>query len=331
MKCPKCHYLGFETGDRCRNCGYDFSLLAGPSDDRGRSGPPEGGPHKDWEEGGLHSDRGGEPELNRLALGQPDAVDRLADLPLQQPRDEQRIVPDIPTARERLRAEPGPVGDLPLFNSGDLEDEPLVRLPSVPRAPLAVRKTPDIPRIKPSATVRPREDLAAERYLKDDVGTAPLPVSRGPGRSAERESTASLTTCSAGARLTAALLDLALLLAVDLVVVYFTLRMSALTLSEWRLLPPLPLAIFLVLLKVAYCFAFTAIGGQTIGKMATRIRVVSEDGPVVAPASAFRRTLAAAASIVTLGGTFLPAIIGSERRAVHDRMSRTRVVALPAE
>src|SRR5688572_7300586 len=26
MKCPKCGYLGFETGDRCRNCGYDFSL-----------------------------------------------------------------------------------------------------------------------------------------------------------------------------------------------------------------------------------------------------------------------------------------------------------------
>ena len=30
MKCPKCDYLGFETGDRCKNCGYDFSLLAAP-------------------------------------------------------------------------------------------------------------------------------------------------------------------------------------------------------------------------------------------------------------------------------------------------------------
>ena len=26
MKCSKCGYLGFETGDRCRNCGYQFSL-----------------------------------------------------------------------------------------------------------------------------------------------------------------------------------------------------------------------------------------------------------------------------------------------------------------
>ena len=30
MKCPKCSYLGFETGDRCKNCGYDFSLLTAP-------------------------------------------------------------------------------------------------------------------------------------------------------------------------------------------------------------------------------------------------------------------------------------------------------------
>src|SRR5262249_36332036 len=26
MKCPKCGYLGFEEVERCRNCGYDFSL-----------------------------------------------------------------------------------------------------------------------------------------------------------------------------------------------------------------------------------------------------------------------------------------------------------------
>ncbi len=27
MKCPKCAYVGFEETDRCRHCGYDFSLL----------------------------------------------------------------------------------------------------------------------------------------------------------------------------------------------------------------------------------------------------------------------------------------------------------------
>jgi uncharacterized RDD family membrane protein YckC len=28
MKCPKCGYLGFEDADRCRNCGYEFSLAS---------------------------------------------------------------------------------------------------------------------------------------------------------------------------------------------------------------------------------------------------------------------------------------------------------------
>jgi uncharacterized RDD family membrane protein YckC len=34
MRCPKCHYIGFDSGDRCRNCGYDFSLtVEGPPRD----------------------------------------------------------------------------------------------------------------------------------------------------------------------------------------------------------------------------------------------------------------------------------------------------------
>lgn len=27
MKCPKCSYVGYEATDRCRHCGYDFSLV----------------------------------------------------------------------------------------------------------------------------------------------------------------------------------------------------------------------------------------------------------------------------------------------------------------
>ena len=40
MKCPKCLYIGFETGDRCKNCGYDFSLL-GMADDDLRAAPSD--------------------------------------------------------------------------------------------------------------------------------------------------------------------------------------------------------------------------------------------------------------------------------------------------
>ncbi|MDQ3071543.1 MAG: RDD family protein [Acidobacteriota bacterium] len=33
MKCPKCNYLSFEAGERCRNCGHDFSMSSPPADD----------------------------------------------------------------------------------------------------------------------------------------------------------------------------------------------------------------------------------------------------------------------------------------------------------
>jgi uncharacterized RDD family membrane protein YckC len=26
MRCPKCHYISFDSNERCRNCGYEFSL-----------------------------------------------------------------------------------------------------------------------------------------------------------------------------------------------------------------------------------------------------------------------------------------------------------------
>lgn len=26
MRCPKCHYISYDSGDRCRNCGYEFAL-----------------------------------------------------------------------------------------------------------------------------------------------------------------------------------------------------------------------------------------------------------------------------------------------------------------
>ena len=102
------------------------------------------------------------------------------------------------------------------------------------------------------------------------------------------------------------------------------------TLDDLLILPLVPLVAFLLLVKLSYFAAFTAVGGQTIGKMAMRIRVVTaEDGTVNGPL-AVKRTLAGVASAVTLGIGFLPALLGSERRALHDRLTHTRVVALPS-
>ena len=99
--------------------------------------------------------------------------------------------------------------------------------------------------------------------------------------------------------------------------------------ADWAALPPVPLVAFLLLVKLSYFCAFTAVGGQTIGKMAARIRVVTTEDAAIDGARAVKRTLAAAVSAALLGLGYLPALIGSERLALHDRVTRTRVIALP--
>jgi uncharacterized RDD family membrane protein YckC len=131
-------------------------------------------------------------------------------------------------------------------------------------------------------------------------------------------------------RFVAAVIDHGILLGIDLVVLYFTLRLTDLTFADWRVLPWLPLGVFLLSLKVAYLSAFTTAGGQTIGKMATHIRVVSEDGGGLDPGRALRRAVLGLMSIATAGAPFLTAVADPLRRGVHDRASGTRVVAVSA-
>jgi uncharacterized RDD family membrane protein YckC len=133
-----------------------------------------------------------------------------------------------------------------------------------------------------------------------------------------------------GRRTLAALIDHAILLVIDIFVFFATLRMTALTTEEWRSLPLLPFLAFLVFMKLAYFSAFTAMGGQTIGKMAARIRVVADDQQIVDPARAIKRTLTGVVSLATLGLGLIPALIAPDRRALHDRVAHTHVVDLPS-
>jgi uncharacterized RDD family membrane protein YckC len=109
MKCPKCGYLGFDHAERCRNCGYDFSLAAPPLPDLSiREGDPRIGPLED------------------LALGNHTA-----------PEPSKSEVSPPRTSR------------LPLFGAAPPADEPLITKPSPPRAPLAVRRATPAPRGRP--------------------------------------------------------------------------------------------------------------------------------------------------------------------------------------
>ncbi|HVZ24252.1 MAG TPA: RDD family protein [Vicinamibacterales bacterium] len=330
MKCPKCEYLGFETGDRCKNCGYDFSLLA-PA--------PPAVPDFDVDIKAASEDARPQmtpwiDELDRMfgapapvhdeppAAAPPPAA-RLEPLPASAPNE----APPVPAfALDETPMVPPPAfrgePSLPLFTPASAEDdEPLVKLPAAPRPPLAVRRTPDRPRLR--AVSRPLPDPEPELEFAEAPASEPtpaapprlraMPVLDGP-------------ISSPGRRVAALAIDHAILFGIDFIVLYFTLRLASLTLADWRMLPAVPFVAFLVMLKVAYFAAFTAVGGQTIGKMAAGIRVVTDARGLVEPSQAVQRTLAGALSVVTLGLAFVPALFGADKRALHDRLAHTRVV-----
>jgi uncharacterized RDD family membrane protein YckC len=317
MKCPKCRYIGFETGDRCRNCGYDFSLLsdAGPSLEL----PPA-----------------------PAAAAEPDL--RLHDTPTE----EHRLALDLSLHPPELRPDAPPSPALPLFRDDEeAEDEPLVRM-AAPRAPIAVRKTPDAQRLRfprPLDADSRTEDavlqFGSEPAIEPEPESARDPVleirqSWGMGSPAARLDPAPAPlpdvhdsdASPLWSRLAAALIDFGLLFAIDAVVIHFTLRLTSLTLSDWRLIPLTPLLIFLFGLKLGYLSAFTLAGGQTIGKMALGICVIGDDDGGLDLSQAVRRAVVEVASVVAAGVPFLLALADPARRGLHDRVAHTRVVAL---
>lgn len=298
MRCPKCQYISFDSGDRCRNCGYEFSLSV---EDESRLD--------------VTIRREG-PSAGRIRA---DALDAL-NTPLAR-----RDPGEGPGEEPPLRA-PRPLptaDDLPLFTGRVADDQaPLITPPAVPRPPLSVRRS------SPSARGRPRpadsSDLPLEPAGADD-DAAPH-----SGRDAAASTFADAATI--GRRLLAGLIDSAILLSIGAAVVLLTLRVSELTAGQWHVLPVLPLAAFLLLLCGGYFVLFTAAGGQTIGKMLLGIRVVTASGGTAVQArvsfgTAIRRTVACLGSVAALGAGFVPVLLRPDRRAFHDQISDTRVVS----
>jgi uncharacterized RDD family membrane protein YckC len=145
--------------------------------------------------------------------------------------------------------------------------------------------------------------------------------SSAPDRSVDAAEDATL-----GARLIAVILDAAILGAIDVIVMYFTLQICGVGLDEWRVLPWAPLAAFFVLQNGGYLVGFTA-GGQTLGKMAAGIRVISaESASPVDVGRAFVRELTWVALAVPAGLGLLSTVFSPDRRGLHDRFAGTRVV-----
>jgi uncharacterized RDD family membrane protein YckC len=291
MRCPKCQYITFDSDDRCRNCGYEFSLSS-PAPD--------------------------EPVEVRIARDEPESVRRGADAfsALDTPLTGASGPADRAAHGHGARRGMTPA-DLPLFIESVADDQaPLVTPNAVPRPPLAVRKAPPIrPRPRgpapdelplglPDADAFKQADAPADAPSRDQAGVA--------------------------RRLGAGVIDVTILGTIAAGVVLLTLRVSQLTVEQWRVLPLAPMLAFLLLLCGGYFVLFTAAGGQTIGKMATRIRVVNaaDNQPARVPfRAAVVRTVSCLGSVLALGTGFLPVLFSGDRRAFHDRVAETRVVA----
>jgi uncharacterized RDD family membrane protein YckC len=298
MKCPKCGYIGFEASDRCRNCGYDFALAPEP------------------------------PAPADLPLRPGAPLGPLADLTLENHEEPPASLRRRPAASktdfdfDRYEPPPPQARDLPLFEEAPLGSVGPQRLTPVPpaRPPLAVRRS-----TPPPTRVRSRTPRSEQVNLDLKVEAPATPAPRAAG-GAEAGTDAALPA----GRAVAALIDALILVPIDLVVIYFTLRLCRLGLQDLTVLPAVPLLLFFLILDGGYLLAFTAAGGQTIGKMAMGLKVVGRDGDSPSAGRALVRTLAWIVSVAPLGLGLLPAAFDADRRALHDRVAGTRVVSLHA-
>jgi uncharacterized RDD family membrane protein YckC len=313
MKCPKCGYLGFERVERCRNCGYDFSLTSTVMvpDLPLRSGDREPAPLDDLS---LIDAATAAPPAIAMADASPDLDCVLGDSSVAARH-----------VSQESRAEPM------LLEAPD--DEPLIKRASAPRPPLAVRRaTPEVPRLR---NEQPRAQ-ALELALDDEpdapssvltpgqrAGRMPWPAPRSeqPG---DHEENATVI-----ARVLAVAIDLLLLAAIDTIVIYFTMQICGVTLADLGILPKGPLLAFLLVQNGGYLVAFTA-GGQTLGKMAAGIRVVPTDSASLDLGHAFLRELMWFLLALPMGLGFVTALFSRDYRGLHDRFAGTRVVRATA-
>ena len=300
MKCPKCGYLGFEHVDRCRNCGYDFSFT-----------------NPDVLELPLKSEPNPRPPLDDLSFLDVAMAPEPVRFSGTETQDAQRVVPSA--------ARPAAVStapELPLFGTAIPDDLPLITKPAPPRPPLAVRRaTPDVPRLRSVPVRAATLDLALE--------PAPQPMAQGaPTRSIEEPAARADDTeedATISARFIAVVTDVLILAAIDAAVIYFTMQICGIGIEDLGILPRAPLFAFLLVQNGGYLVVFTA-GGQTLGKMAAGIKVVSaEPRSSLDLGRAFVRELVWLV-LVAPAGLGLLTVLSRDRRGVHDRFAGTRVV-----
>jgi len=304
MRCPKCQYISFESGARCRNCGYDFSLSENPT-----SEPQD-----------LPIQNGSEPLGPFTELTLRDASSSMPAPPSPAEEPVTRTAPARPVTSSL---------DLPLFRdrASSAKSEAAVVTPPAVAPPLSVRRAPPVvPKLRPRHSDTAREDDDPEPRLALETAEIPMVQPFSPAESAIAVVAAPIVS-----RLLGGAIDFAIMAGINFLVLYFTLKICELTFAEWSRLPLAPLITFLLMIDGGYLATFVAAGGQTIGKMATSIRVIPghpDAGAIdrVPLGQAIVRAACYGVSALPAGLGFLPGLIGPEYRALHDRLADTRVV-----
>jgi uncharacterized RDD family membrane protein YckC len=128
-----------------------------------------------------------------------------------------------------------------------------------------------------------------------------------------------------GERAQAAAIDAAFLGALSSLVVYFASRRAGVPLAALKPVWPY-LAAYLAFLGLFYASYFTGATGQTLGKLVKGLRVADRSGaPPSYSRAAFRAALGALGIALALLG-LVPMLFDPARRALHDRVFKTRVV-----
>jgi uncharacterized RDD family membrane protein YckC len=312
LNCPSCR-KGLPAGpnERCPFCG---SRLSGPV------------------EGALAAEPMPTPDPR-------DPLSPIREIPGLRKRERERTWKDEVRDRVRDRRERRGA-DLPLFAAqeeavdeaaGELVDEPPADEPAL--SALQESEPEMHSRLEPPDDMllgpAPEDDLAGPRELgepeADDLLLQPAVAEEEP------PSMADVPPVERPAlpveRLVAGVIDLAILGTLATVVVYFSSRIARVPLSG--LWPAWPwLMLYLGALGLLYAGYFTGTTGQTLGKMAQRLHVLHLSGGPPGHPRAVARALLGSLGVLLAGGGLVPMFFDPARRALHDRLLRTRVVRL---
>jgi uncharacterized RDD family membrane protein YckC len=170
----------------------------------------------------------------------------------------------------------------------------------------------------PRATRRAVPSLDDEELMREPEAEVQLPPLAAEAPPLERPALAL-------ERAQAAAVDAILFMALGVVVLYFTGRAARVAVTA--LAPSWPwLAVYLGLLALFYAGYFTGTTGQTPGKLMTGLRVVGSTGRPPSYLRAMARALLGVAGVALAGVFLVPMAFDPARRALHDRLFRTRVV-----